>query len=292
MNDTSLKNPWGVVVRNGIWTAVNGSGTLNNYTLEGKFLQSVTVTATTGISSPSGLAKYSGFKFLITKGINTFPSSLVTVTENGTINAWHPSVDPLNALITFSDPTKVFKGCDFLNDMLYVTDFSGGFINTFDSSWNLINTFTDPSLTAIGFAPYGIKTIGEKLYVTFAKQDSAKHDGVIANGAGYVDVFNPDGTFFGRFANRDVLNEPWAVLPFKLFCHGRKRDVILIGNFGDGRILVYSFSGKFYGYLSDEFDNAFTIDGLWGIVANGEGLIVTAGINSEADGLISVIKYS
>ena len=274
-------NPNGIV-----WVAVNGNGTLNIYSLQGTLLRFVAVT---GGGAPTGLVEYFGAKFLITKNRNTLPSMFITVTEAGTINAWNNVVDPLNAQITFSDASRVFKGCDIFEDMLYVTDFRGGFVDVFDSNWNMVYNFTDPSLTAIGYAPYNVKVVDDLLYVTFAQQDAAKHDAVIALGAGYVDIFEPNGTLVQRFANRDALNQPWGIESFSLSCNGTRSSVVLIGNFGDGRILVFSSSGTFFGFLADQFGNPFSIDGLWGIVNFNGTLWLAAGNNDEADGLVATL---
>ena len=96
------------------------------------------------------------------KAIETlFQANGLPSLKAGTINAWNNVIDPLNAQIVFSDPNKVFKGCDILHDMLYVTDFSGGMVDVWNSSWAMVNSFTDPSLTAIGYAPYVFKAVGE-----------------------------------------------------------------------------------------------------------------------------------
>src|SRR2546422_2670593 len=52
--------------------------------------------------------------------------------------------------------------------------------------------FPYTTLFRSGFAPFGIQNLGGALFVTFAKQDDAKHDDVGGPGNGYVDVFNPD----------------------------------------------------------------------------------------------------
>ena len=41
----------------------------------------------------------------------------------------------------------------------------------FDSSWSLVDRFTDPGLPD-GYAPFGIQAIGGNIFVTFAKQDA------------------------------------------------------------------------------------------------------------------------
>lgn len=94
-----------------------------------------------------------------------------------------------------------------------------------------------------------------------------------------------------RFANRDALNQPWAIFPLNLpSARLSLRNLILIGNFGDGRILVFSTSGTFFGYVADIYGTPFSIDGLWGIAASSDGeMFLAAGINDEADGLIANI---
>ena len=65
---------------------------------------------------------------------------------------------------------------------------------------------------AIGYAPFDVQVLGGKLYVTFALQDADKHDDVAGKGHGFVDVFDTSGHFQMRFASKDDLNSPWAVV--------------------------------------------------------------------------------
>lgn len=287
-----LKNPWDIVSTNdSIWAAVNGTWALHRYTLNGEFVKSVFVVATSGFNTPTGLVKYDGTGFLLTKGTITAPSKLITVNESGTINSYNPDVDPNTAPIVFSDGSKVFKGCDICKEKLYVTNFASGFVEIYDNTFKFMYQFTDTSLTDVGYAPYNIKVINDELFVTFAKQDADKHDGVSGDGYGYVDVFSLDGTFDRRFANRDTLNEPWAIMQYKLRINQKRCCVILIGNFGNGKINIFTSSGRFVGYLSDCNKNPFMIDGLWGLASICEDghygdIYFAAGINDESDGLI------
>ena len=59
--------------------------------------------------------------------------------------------------------------------------------------------FTDPA----GYAPFGIQNIDGSLFVTYAKQNTAKHDDVAGAGHGFVDVFDTDGHLLRRFASRE-----------------------------------------------------------------------------------------
>src|SRR5204863_3288034 len=96
---------------------------------------------------------------------------------------------------------------------LYATNFHGGTIDVFDNAFNYVSmSFVDPNMPA-GFAPFGIENINGKLYVTYALQLGPDNEDDLAGpGNGYVDIFNPDGSFVSRFASQGVLNSPWAVL--------------------------------------------------------------------------------
>jgi len=70
---------------------------------------------------------------------------------------------------------------------LYASNFRFGTVDVFNSHFDLVNSFTDPTVPA-GFAPFGIHNIGGKLYVTFAKQGPGKEDDSARPGNGFVDV--------------------------------------------------------------------------------------------------------
>jgi len=84
------------------------------------------------------------------------------------------------------------------------------------------------------FAPFGIQNIDGDLWVTYAKQDAAKHDDVGGAGAGFVDVFDTDGHLLRRFAEHGALNSPWG-LARAPYGFGQFSGDILVGNFKDGR---------------------------------------------------------
>ena len=120
---------------------------------------------------------------------------------------------------------------------IYATSFRFGTVDVFDSHFNLVNSFTDPTIPA-GFAPFGIHNIGGKLYVTFAKQGPGKADDDARPGNGFVDVFAPNGDLLQRLVSRGKLDSPWAVtLAPSTF--GAFGGDILVGNFGNGRINAY-----------------------------------------------------
>jgi uncharacterized protein (TIGR03118 family) len=147
-----------------------------------------------------------------------------------------------------------------------------------------------------GFAPFNVQNIGGDIYVTFAKQDSAKHDEVDGPGLGYVEVFSPWGQLLRRLQHGSWLNGPWglAMAPgdFGVYSHD-----LLVGQFGSGNIAVYDpVTGMFKGLLMDSSNNPIMIDGLWGLSFAGGGtsgpattLYFTAGSDSEAHGLFGTL---
>jgi uncharacterized protein (TIGR03118 family) len=190
--------------------------------------------------------------------------------------------------------------------LLYAANFRAGTIEVYDSTFNQVTSlpagaFTDPTLPA-GYAPFDVQVLAGKLYVTYAQQDAAKHDDVAGPHHGFVDVFNLDGTpgLAGgaqRLISRGTLNSPWglAIAPLgyaRLSAPGNDA-VLLVGNFGNGRINAFDAStGSRVGELRDPDGEPIRIDGLWALrVGNGKAggaadtVYFTAGIFGERHGL-------
>jgi uncharacterized protein (TIGR03118 family) len=154
-------------------------------------------------------------------------------------------------------------------------------------------SFKDPNIPP-GYAPFGIQNINGDLFVTYAKQDAAKHDDVAGRGNGFVDIFDTDGHLLRRFASRGLLNSPWGVARAS-FAFGRFSGDILVGNFGDGRINVFDSDGNLLDQLEGTNGRPLKIDGLWTLTLGGgaksssDTLYFTAGPNGETDGLFGTI---
>jgi uncharacterized protein (TIGR03118 family) len=318
--DANLRNPWGTSVGPGspIWVSDNGAGVTTLYDGAGNARPLVvTIPAApsggaAAVGTPTGQA-FNTFDpgspdFMISKAGASGPGFFLFATEDGTIAGWNPNVDPTHAVTAVDRSTAtdsagdvgaVYKGLALVSTaagkFLYASNFRFGTVDVFDSHFNLVNSFTDPTVPA-GFAPFGIHNIGGKLFVTFAKQDAQKHDDDARPGNGFVDVFSPNGDLLQRFVSRGKLDSPWAVtLAPSTF--GAFGGDILVGNFGDGRIDAFDPStGEQVGQLSSAVGGPITIDGLWGLrfapATPGAGpntLFFTAGINHEADGLFGDI---
>ena len=157
----------------------------------------------------------------------------------------------------------------------------------FDGSFNPIaapKAFLDPSIPA-GYAPFNIANFGGKIYVAYAKQDSAKHDDAPGAGNGYVDVFDGSGNLVTQLISRGALNSPWG-MQIAPASFGQFGGALLVGNFGDGTINAFDpAKGTPLGTLNDSTGHILSIPGLWGLLFGNGGkggdtstLYFTAGI--------------
>jgi uncharacterized protein (TIGR03118 family) len=234
-------------------------------------------------------------------------AAFIWATEDGTISAWASTLPDASHAVEAVDnsPNAVYKGLAIGTNaqgvFLYATDFRGAKIDVFAppnfsaaTNTQIPGSFSDPDIPA-GFAPFGIQNIDGVLFVTYALQDSAKHDDVAGAGNGFVDIFDTNGNLLQRFASRGTLNSPWGVSRAS-FAFGRFSGDILIGNFGDGKITAFGSDGDFHGLLRDATTKKpLAIDGLWTITlgggrnSNSDTLYFTAGPNDETNGQFGTI---
>jgi uncharacterized protein (TIGR03118 family) len=316
--DKNLINPWGIVAsKTGpFWVSDNNAGVSTIYDGAGN-PQSLVVTipppkGSTAAATPTGIVSNSQGGFTVTSGGNSGSAEFIFATEDGTISGWNFGVDQNNAILKVDNstvgPGAVYKGLALATapagNELFATNFRAGTMDVFNSSFQQITpttsgAFTDPKIPS-GFAPFGITNFNGNLLVTFAKQDSAKHDDIPGRGLGFVDLFSPSGALLARVAKRGQLNAPWgmAVAPGNF---GKFSNDLLIGDFGDGRINAFKVNASgtkftFAGQLSGPKNKPITIDGLWGLAfgngamaGNTNSLYFTAGPNGETAGLFGVI---
>lgn len=205
-------------------------------------------------------------------------SKFIFVTEQGTVAAWAPGNASAVTVADRSSADAVYKGVELVNTgnqwLLYATDFHNAKVDIFDQNFNFIGNsmFVDATIPA-GYAPFNIRMIDNKLFVTYAKQLAPDNeDDETGPGFGYVNTFNLDGTLIGRFASEGVLNAPWGIEKARANGGASPQSqnnpatstTILIGNFGDGRINIFDADGNFLGQLMHEGE-PIEIDGLWGI---------------------------
>ena len=186
-------------------------------------------------------------------------------------------------------------------DMIYAADFTKNSVDVFSGSFAPVTTaggFVDSTLPA-GYAPFGIQQIGDKIYVAYAQPDPTTHEKTGA-GLGLVDVFDKQGNLLTHLvAAGGALNAPWglAMAPANF---GKFSNMLLVGNFGDGKINVYDpATGTMQGTLSNNDGSAIVVPGLWALqFGNGindqptNTLFYTAGPGGEAHGLYGRIDMN
>jgi uncharacterized protein (TIGR03118 family) len=323
--DANLSNPWGLATAPGLpfWIADNNSNLATLYSGKGDIeTNKVTGSTDVGVALPASAAGvaanatgqvYNGDGgFLIPTSNGQETALFIFDGEGGTLAAW--AKDSGSTAVTAYDDGvangvnhAVYKGLALgtVNgaSVLYATDLHNNKIDVFDTNFtkpaDLQGKFIDPTMPA-GFVPFGIATVHSQLYVTYAMQDTAKHDEATGTGLGYVDIFDFGGNFVSRFASGDTLDAPWgiALAPTGF---GSFAGDILIGNFGDGKINIFAPNGTALatsmGPLTVTNGGTLSIPGLWSIAfGNGDAdkplttLFYTAGFVDQTNGVFGSIS--
>ena len=296
-------NPWGMSfsATSPFWISDNGSGLATLYAVTNDPGGSPHVAkqglqvAIPGDGVPTGqLFNNTGF----------FNGDLfIFAGEDGTISGWRSALGATAELLV-SRTNAVYKGITLDTNtgtpLLLLANFREGTVDVYDTNLDLVQ-LADPRAPA-GYAPFNVQNIDGFIFVTFAKQDAAKHDDVAGKGHGLIDVLNLKTGRFHRFATGTdaggwlkAINSPWGVaLAPKGF--GEMEDKLLVGNFGSGTIMAFDADGNFEGVLEDSHHQPIAIDGLWGLAFGNGGkagvpgaLYFTAGLNGENDGLFGSI---
>jgi len=332
--DPNLKNPWGLTRSPGgspWWVGNNNSGTSTLYdgagTPQNFFPDPHPDSNGNGINSPFNnfvMVPPPGFApgtqsaptgvvfngsptdFLVAPGKQAI---FIFATEDGTISGWNPGVNVTNAVVEVDNSDKgsansaVYKGMTSgeINGkkFLYVTNFRSARVEVYDTNFQPVHlgedAFDDERIRE-GFAPFNVQNIGGSLFVTYAKQDSLRHDPVGGDGLGFVDIFSTTGKFQGRLEHGDWFNAPWGVV-WTPRDFGEFSNTILVGNFRSGWIAAFNgFTKKFIGFVRNPDNSLVFIDGLWSLTFGNNGnagssttLFFTAGLNNETDGLFGTL---
>ena len=115
--------------------------------------------------------------------------------EDGTISGWQESdgtgavlhVD--NSAVPTAATGAVYKGLAIAtlngNQFIYATNFRSGNVDVFDRAYNPVTSLTGNLYRPRrhpGFAPFGITLLNGNLWVSYAMQDTPKHDPVASGG--------------------------------------------------------------------------------------------------------------
>ena len=325
--DANLQNPWGIAFAPGspFWISDNNNNLSTLYSgIGANETQGVTGSASVGVAIPASAAGvqakptgqvYNGSGgFMITTSMGQESALFIFDGEGGTIAAWAKD-SGATAVTAYDDGVAnganhaVYKGLAIGAvggaTYLYATDLHNNKVDVFDTNFSkpaaMQGKFVDPNIPA-GFAPFGIAALNGDLYVTFAQQDSAMHDENTGAGLGYVDIFDFSGNLISQFASAGPLNAPWgiAIAPAGF---GSLQGDVLIGNFGDGMINIFTPNGTALasaeGPLMSSAGQPFVFPGLWSLVfGNGDSdkpvttLFYTAGFANQTDGVFGGITLT
>jgi len=334
VHDQNLVNPWGLTrspTGSPWWVSNNNSGTSTLYSGTGQIIP-INGTGTVTIpppknaapgtqATPTGVVFNRSADFVLPNGK---PAVFMFCTEDGTISGWNGGQ---NAVLQVDNSDNgsangaVYKGMTSgevnAKRFLYVTNFRSGKVEVYDTNFKRVHLDEDAfdpdgdgnhegdergaERIPRGFAPFNIQNIGGTLFVTYAKQDAARHDDVRGDGLGFVHIFTPSGRHIGHLQHGTWMNAPWGVV-WTTRDFGEFSNAMLVGNFGSGKIAAFNgFTFKFMGFLKDPNDAILAIDGLWSLTFGNDGdpsqggagpantLFFTAGIQDEQHGLFGTI---
>jgi uncharacterized protein (TIGR03118 family) len=297
--DPNLVNAWGLTASTTSpwWVSDNGTDLSTLYRGDGT-PQALVVKVAGG---PTGTVFNPTTGFVLPTGGRAL---FLFDSEDGIVRAWNGAQGTTAIVVKDrSDVGAIYKGLAIADTAagprLYAADFHNARVDVFNGSFGLVpGGFEDPALPA-GYAPFNVQTIGDRVFVAYAKQDADAEDEVAGQGAGFVDAYDLAGNLLGRVAQHGQLNAPWG-LALAPEGFGRFGGDLLVGNFGDGQINAYEElpNGHFEhrGELRGSDGNPLTIDGLWALRFGNGGnagptgtLFFTAGPDEETHGLFGSI---
>ncbi|MGH8963100.1 MAG: TIGR03118 family protein [Jatrophihabitantaceae bacterium] len=305
ITDTHLVNAWGMShgPNTPLWVSDNGAdvSTLYSGDVGGQPVAAVPLVVGTPGGAPTGQVFNDTSQFVVPG--TTSPALFIFAGENGDLSAWNQSVSPATEAVSVGHGNgAVYKGVTIAHSpfgpLLLAANFHDNRIDVFNASFTQLPVgllFHDRHLPR-GYAPFNVAEIGDRVFVTYAKQDAARHDDVAGSGHGFIDVYTDYGALLHRFASRGPLDSPWGMVVAPA-TFGHFAGDLLVGNFGDGRIHAYDLrTGHFEGTLQNRRHHAIVIDGLWGLIrgdqaAGGPDAVwFSAGPDSESHGLLGILR--
>jgi uncharacterized protein (TIGR03118 family) len=293
--DPNLVNSWSMAASSSgstIWVSDNGTGVSTLYNQSG-IANSLVVTIPGKEDhkpgNPTGVVRNDTAFFKVTKNGNSQPAKFIFVNEDGTISGWNPTLDQTNAIVAVkAKGDAVYKGVTLGvangHNFLFATNFHKAQVDVYDENFNLmkVKSFIDPNLPK-HFAPFGIRNINGRIYVTYALQGPGEKDDQAGPGNGFIDVFDTSGNLVRRLVSNGNLNSPWGLALIE-------GDELWVGNFGDGIINNYDpTTGASLGTINRADGTPLQFDGLWDMLPLGSGVYFTAGIADEDHGLFGLI---
>jgi uncharacterized protein (TIGR03118 family) len=282
--DPLLVNAWGLARGNTAtspwWVSDNLSGWATVYNAAGtpQSLRVLIPTAGNGPSSPDGLNGpgmptgivsngTSGFVVTGTDGTSA-PANFIFATLDGTISAWSFGVNKNEAIIEMDNSASkaMYTGLAITNNssgpnFLYAADNANNHVDMFDSNFNLVKSFGDPSIPS-NFSVFGIQVINGMVYVAYAIPN-------VGTG-GFIDVFKEDGTDPHILVQGLPLNQPWGMTLAPSNFGPLSNTLLVSNNAIDGRINGFNpKTGKLVGTIRDQQGQEIIFNQTWAIAFGG-----------------------
>jgi uncharacterized protein (TIGR03118 family) len=274
--DPLLANPWGLARSAGSpwWISDNDTGWSTLYTAAGteESLKVTIPTAGNGPVEAKGLNGPGTPTGIVANGSKTefevsgVASSFIFATLDGTISAWPGTNKNLaTQVVDRSAENASYTGLAITNNasgnFLYAADNTNNHIDMFDSNFNYVMSFGDPSVPST-LSVFGVQDINGWVYVTYAVPN--------VGAGGYVDIFKEDGTFVKTLIKSDILNQAWGVALAPSNFGPLSGTLLISNNAVAGTINGFDpNNGRFVGTIRDQFGRPIVLNNLWGVAFGG-----------------------
>jgi uncharacterized protein (TIGR03118 family) len=279
--DPLLVNAWGLARGNTAtspwWVSDNLSGWATIYNAAGtpQSLKVLIPTAGNGPSSPDGLNGPGMPSGIVSNPstsdfeIQNMTANFIFATLDGTISAWVFGVNKNEAVIEVDNSASkaMYTGLAITNkpsgNFIYAADNTNNHVDMFDSNFNFVKSFGDPSIPS-NFSVFGIQDINGLVYVTYAASNGSAD--------GFIDVFKEDGTDPKTLIQGLPLNQPWGMTLAPSDFGPLSNTLLVSNNAIDGTINGFNpKTGEFVGTIRDRHGRKIMLNQPWGIVFGSGG---------------------
>jgi uncharacterized protein (TIGR03118 family) len=273
--DPLLGNAWGLARSAGSpwWVTDNVTGWSTLYAADGTIepLRVLIPTAGNGPTSPTGGNGPGTPTGIVFNGSSDFKidgvaSSFIFATLDGTISGWPGTNKNLATIAVDNSAGKAsYTGLAITSkpsgNYLYAADNANNQIDMYDANFNLVKSFSDPSIPST-FSVFGIQDINGLVYVAYAVPD--------VGAGGYIDLFTEDGTFVKTLIQSQILNQAWGIAAAPKNFGPLSNTLLISNNSVEGTINGFDpTTGKFVGTMRDERGRPIFLNNLWGIAFGG-----------------------
>ena len=182
----------------------------------------------------------------------------------------------------YVSPGGLLTGVAWMDDHLYVVDNQGGYVAVYADSdpTKMATALADDALFSVGYKPYGIRTLGCRVYITYSNMSTRQ-------GAGYIDVYDAKKcSNLIRIINRENLS-----LAYGLTCG--TDQVLVVGNAGSGYISQFALECQEATYttnLKNLSGGTIVLDGVMGMERCGDKIYYVASSDTGGIGSMGVLE--